>query len=263
MDAPDVEIKPDPQKILRFFDPVVTTAWERICWERAIAVLAPLAGSQSPAQQALGTHYTALSLYNLGAEEQAGEWLARAASASPDEDTAAVGRLLLAAVGWRAKPPTPAALDALWQTTEASPEAVLLWDALRLRHPTALKPLDAKLAARLQQIPAPESLSRRRAGSLIGRWGLSRLAAGDDSRAVLARLTPFRDHANKNKLENNDPLLLLAIAACNYRNAEYAQSLETLFELAKTLPGLRGLQWNLQGIYAARQKAGGEARISQ
>jgi hypothetical protein len=261
LDAPDLEITPDPQKVLRFFDPVVTSAWERICWERAIAVLAPLSNSQSQVQQALGVHYTALSLFNLGAEAQSGEWLARPGVSSPDQDTAAVGRLLLAAISWRAKPPTPATLDGLWQATEVSPEAVLLWDALRLRRPLELKPLEARLAARLQQLP--DSLSGRRHGSLIGRWGLSRLAAGDDSRAVLARLSPFRDHANKNKLESNDPLLLLAIAACNYRNAEYAQALETLFELAKTLPGLRGLQWNLQGIYAARQKAGGEARISQ
>jgi hypothetical protein len=76
-------------------------------------------------------------------------------------------------------------------------------------------------------------------------------------------LSEHQDKSNKNKLEWNDPLLLLALSAANYREQEYAQALETLFELSKTLPGLRALQWNMQGVYAARQKAGGEARISQ
>ncbi len=51
--------------------------------------------------------------------------------------------------------------------------------------------------------------------------------------------------------------------AANHRNQQYAQSLETLFEISKSFPGLRWVQWNLQGVYAARQKAGGETRISQ
>jgi len=261
LDAPDVEIKPDPQKVLRFFDPAVVTAWERVCWERAIAVLSPLASSRSTAERQLGTHYAALSLYRLGSETQAAEWLERNRGSSPDKDTAAVARLLQAAVAWSSQPPDGAALEPLWQATASSPEAVLLWGELSRSHPALLKPIAREMDGRLARLP--DAFSGRRHGSLAGRWGLARLASGDDSRAVLSQLTPFRDHANKNKLENNDPLLLLAIAACNYRNAEYAQSLETLFELAKTLPGLRGLQWNLQGIYAARQKAGGEARISQ
>jgi uncharacterized protein YkwD len=89
------------------------------------------------------------------------------------------------------------------------------------------------------------------------------LRQGDDPAALLAALSEHRDKSNKNKLEWNDPLLLVALAVTSYRDHEYPQSLETLFELAKTFPGLRPLQWNLQGIYAARQRAGGEARISQ
>src|SRR6185436_8131500 len=100
-------------------------------------------------------------------------------------------------------------------------------------------------------------------GAFLGKWGLARLRGGDDAGALRATLAEHRDKSNKNKLEWNDPLLLLALSAADYRDNEYAQSLETLFELSKTLPGLRAVQWNLQGIYAARQKAGGEARISQ
>jgi len=97
----------------------------------------------------------------------------------------------------------------------------------------------------------------------VGRWGLVRLGRGADPGALVDSLSEHRDKSNKNKLEWNDPLLLLALCAASYRDQEYPQALETLFELSKTFPGLRALQWNLQGIYAARQKAGGEARISQ
>jgi hypothetical protein len=97
----------------------------------------------------------------------------------------------------------------------------------------------------------------------VGRWGLVRLRQGDDPALLVTALSEYRDKSNKNKLEWNDPLLLVALSVASYRDHEYPQALETLFELSKTFPGLRALQWNLQGIYAARQRAGGEARISQ
>ena len=89
------------------------------------------------------------------------------------------------------------------------------------------------------------------------------LARKADSSVIGTALWDARNKSNKNKLEWNDPLLLLALSAADYRNNQYAQALETLFELSKTLPGLRPLQWSLQGVYAARQKSAGEARISQ
>jgi hypothetical protein len=123
------------------------------------------------------------------------------------------------------------------------------------------EPFLTKLEARLRDML--QSSSERPPGALVGRWGLARLGHGDDPAVLLAALSEHRDKSNKNKLEWNDPLLLMALSAASYRNREYPQALETLFELSKTFPGLRALQWNLQGIYAARQRAGGEARISQ
>src|SRR5262245_46733685 len=45
LDLPDVEDKSDPKKLLRFHDPLLATAWERIAWERAVVTLKPLATS--------------------------------------------------------------------------------------------------------------------------------------------------------------------------------------------------------------------------
>jgi hypothetical protein len=136
----------------------------------------------------------------------------------------------------------------------------LLWNELRYRELATLEPFQSKLAARLTDLPA--TLGERANKAFVGQWGLAELDNGTEPSEVVRTLSSFRNHANKNKIEWNDPLFLTALSAANYRNNDYAQSLETLFELAKTFPGLRGLQWNLQGIYAARQKSAGDARIT-
>jgi hypothetical protein len=152
-------------------------------------------------------------------------------------------------------------LASLWESTQTHPETVLLWEELRQGDLAKVEPFTSKLEARLRDL-LPSS-PERPPGSLVGKWGMARLRSGDDTGALVTTLSEYRDKSNKNKLEWNDPLLLVALSAASYRDHEYAQALETLFELSKTFPGLRPLQWNLQGIYAARQRAGGEARISQ
>jgi hypothetical protein len=259
LDLPDVEDSSDPKKVLRFHDPVVALAWERIAWERAVVALTPLATSGAGNEKILASHYLGLSLFRLGAADAAASFL-KVSAASTLGDVAAVARVLLAATAWKGPGPTAAELGPLWDATQAQPEAVLTWDELRRPTLAKMEPFATKLNARLRDLFA--GTAERPSGALVGKWGLARLRLGDDT-GVGTTLSDYRDKSNKNKLEWNDPLLLLALSAADYRDSEYAQSLETLFELSKTLPGLRAVQWNLQGIYAARQKAGGEARISQ
>jgi hypothetical protein len=260
IDLPDVEDKSDPKKLFRFHDPLVATAWERIAWERAAVALKPLAAGGTGPEKALAAYYAGLSLFQLGATEEAAGLL-RDAATSAGAETQPSARLLLTAASWKGRTPAAPELAQAWESTQAQPDAALLWDELRRPELAKLEPFAAKLEARLQGL-LPSS-SDRPSGALVGRWGLSRLRHGDEPGALVATLSEYRDKSNKNKLEWNDPLLLLALSLANYRNQEYAQALETLFELSKTFPGLRAVQWNLQGIYAARQKAGGEIRISQ
>jgi hypothetical protein len=126
-------------------------------------------------------------------------------------------------------------------------------------------PLD-ELFRGARRLRSPERLKVSQSFQSVGRdggpVGLAALSRGVESKEVLVTLSRHRNHANKNKIEWNDPLLLVALAAANYSNNDYPQALETLFELAKSFEGLRGLQWNLQGVYAARQKSAGDARIA-
>ncbi len=261
LDLPDVEDKSDPRKLLRFHDPLVTSAWERICWERAVAALMPLASGPSGAEKGLAAFYVGLSLFRLGLSEESVKVLQGADASALGPELQASSRLLLSASSWKVRAPAATDLAALWEGTQTQPEAVLLWDEVKRGDLAKTEPFLTKLEARLRALLS--SLSERPPGALVGRWGLVRLGRGEDPGALVASLSEHRDKSNKNKLEWNDPLLLMALSAASYRDHEYPQALETLFELSKTFPGLRGLQWNLQGIYAARQKAGGEARISQ
>ena len=266
LDVPDVEDDSDPQKILRFFDPIKLKALERIAWKHAVRELRPLAGSGTGFASRLARYSTGLSMFFLGETSEAASFLESLGPSSLGPGYHSRTKVLLAAAAWRSErpnapnEPSEDELISLWASTQAYPETVLLWKEIEVPELANLEPFASKLSARLEDLPS--TLGERADRALVGQWGLAELRSGAEPAEVVRTLSSFRNHANKNKIEWNDPLLLTALSAANYRNNDYAQGLETLFELAKTFPGLRGLQWNLQGIYAARQKAAGEARIT-
>lgn len=263
LDSPDAEDRSDPKKVLRFHDPLVAAAWERVCWERAVIALRPQAIAGGGVEQTLAAYYTGLSLFELGAYEEAARFLKQAsASASPlPAPLQSSAQILLAGCSWPGRVPTAAELLPLWDATRGQPDSVLAWHKVVRADLARSEPFATKLDLRTRELlHAP---SERPSGAFVGAWALARLRRGADATWLLPTLAEYRDDSNKNKVDWNDPLLLLALAAANHRNQQYAQSLETLFELSKSFPGLRWVQWNLQGVYAARQKAGGETRISQ
>jgi tetratricopeptide (TPR) repeat protein len=68
-----------------------------------------------------------------------------------------------------------------------------------------------------------------------------------------------RDKGNKNKIETNDPTFLLKLSYVYYIREYYPESLEILFSLAKSFPGVRPLQDAVQSVYSYKQKGSGEA----
>ncbi len=249
LDVPDVEEASDPQKILRFFDPLRLETLERRAWKAAVSELSPLAQEGQGTAGRLGRFYAGYALFFLGETEAAAGLLESTDLAALGPDYHARAQVILAAAS------EPGDLAALWESTESVPEAVLLWSELSPKEPIA-----SALTERLKALP--QSFGASPDETMVGFWGLAALSRGVEPKEVLVVLSRYRNHANKNKIEWNDPLLLVALAAANYSNNDYPQALETLFELAKSFDGLRGLQWNLQGVYAARQKAAGDARIA-
>lgn len=70
-----------------------------------------------------------------------------------------------------------------------------------------------------------------------------------------------RNKSKKNRLEYNDPLMLVDLAEVYYRTRKYSEALEILFELGKHFPAVRQIQVALQGVYSMEQQSAGDARI--
>ena len=70
-----------------------------------------------------------------------------------------------------------------------------------------------------------------------------------------------RDKSNKNRIEFNDPLMLIHLADAYYYSRKYSEALEIFFEMSKQFPAVRQIQVAIQGIYSMEQKSAGDAKI--
>jgi tetratricopeptide (TPR) repeat protein len=92
----------------------------------------------------------------------------------------------------------------------------------------------------------------------IGRYYLGRL---DDTKAI-SYLEAGRDKSNKNKIESNDPILLVSLAEAYYRTKKFSEALEIYFEMSKQFPEVRQIQEAIQGVYAMEHKSAGDVKIN-
>jgi tetratricopeptide (TPR) repeat protein len=92
----------------------------------------------------------------------------------------------------------------------------------------------------------------------IGKYHLSRL---EDAKAV-SYLEAGRDKSNKNKIESNDPAMLVSLADAYYRTKKYSEALEIYFEMSKHFPEVRQIQEAMQGVYAIEHKSAGDVKIN-
>lgn len=96
--------------------------------------------------------------------------------------------------------------------------------------------------------------------SLSAALGKYYLQQKDYVKAVLY-MEAGRDKAHKNKIEVNDPLMLIGLAEAYYRNKNFSENLEIYFELGKHYPVVRQIQEAMQGIYAMEQQSAGDVKI--
>jgi tetratricopeptide (TPR) repeat protein len=105
-----------------------------------------------------------------------------------------------------------------------------------------------------------ETGERRKTSALNFALGTYHLRKGDVPRAV-AYLESARDKTNKNRIEANDPLLLVTLAEAYYQTTQFSESLEIYFEMSRQFPVVRRLQETLQGVYAMTHKSAGDVKI--
>lgn len=83
----------------------------------------------------------------------------------------------------------------------------------------------------------------------------------NDAAKALTYLEIGRDKSNKNRIEYNDPLLLVALARGYYHQRHYSEALEIFFEMSKQFQAVRQLQASIQGVYSIEQKSADDAKL--
>jgi tetratricopeptide (TPR) repeat protein len=151
-------------------------------------------------------------------------------------------------------------------------DAMAVWDELVHK-----KPEDPDLIAEIlfvnsmSKIECPKVLQKatavvetgdgKRFSQLNGAIGTYYLGRFDNSKAI-SYLEAGRDKSNKNKIESNDPMLLVGLAEAYYRTKKFSEALEIYFEMSKQFPEVRQIQEAIQGVYAMEQKSAGDVKIN-
>jgi tetratricopeptide (TPR) repeat protein len=78
---------------------------------------------------------------------------------------------------------------------------------------------------------------------------------------AVSHMEAGRDKSNKNRIEFNDPLMLIHLADAYYYSRKYSEALEIFFEMSKQFPAVRQIQVAIQGVYSMEQKSAGDAKI--
>jgi tetratricopeptide (TPR) repeat protein len=86
-------------------------------------------------------------------------------------------------------------------------------------------------------------------------------AAEGKNELALQELETARDKSNKNRMDANDPLLLVRLADLYFSSKNFSESLEIYFEMSKEFPAVRQLQETCQGIYSTEYRSAGDAKI--
>lgn len=150
-------------------------------------------------------------------------------------------------------------------------EAFVIWDELSQRQPPdadiggeALMTCLRAQADCTRLVPRVTTLAEtaemRRAAGAHHALGHYHLARKDYGRA-LTHLEAARDKARKNKIEANEPLLLVDLAEAYYHTKKYSENLEIYFEMSKQFPAVRTIQEAMQGIYSVEHKSAGDVKI--
>jgi tetratricopeptide (TPR) repeat protein len=151
-------------------------------------------------------------------------------------------------------------------------EAMSLWDELARKQPedpdliaeillacSRMKAECTRVAEKAEAMAeAGESKKLSSLNIAIGKYYLGR----SDPVKTISYLEAGRDKSNKNKIESNDPVMLVSLADVYYRTKKFSEALEIYFEMSKQFPEIRQIQEAIQGVYAMEHKSAGDVKIN-
>ncbi|HUI44535.1 MAG TPA: hypothetical protein VL122_00920 [Nitrospirota bacterium] len=160
----------------------------------------------------------------------------------------------------------------LYQKTHVMAEVLRAWDELARNQPEDPDLLADMLfscsrlkidCTRIMQNSAAvvEAGERKRVSTLNIAIGKYHLGKFDNAQAV-SYLEAGRDKSNKNKIESNDPAMLVDLAEVYYRTKKFSEALEIYFEMSKQFPEVRQIQEAMQGVYAVEHNSAGDVKIN-
>jgi tetratricopeptide (TPR) repeat protein len=130
-------------------------------------------------------------------------------------------------------------------------EILFACNRIKMEYPKALH----KAAA---MVEAGEGKRFYQLNVAIGKHYLGR----SDHTKAISYLEAGRDKSNKNKIESNDPILLVSLAEAYYQTMKFSEALEIYFEMSKQFPEVRQIQEAIQGVYAMEHKSAGDVKIN-
>ena len=157
-------------------------------------------------------------------------------------------------------------------TMNRKADALKVWDELAFK-PSQEPEVLAEILFSCRRLKADCSNAARQSAAMVeagegrkfsilnialGKYYLGRL---DTARAV-TYLEAGRDKSNKNKIESNDPEMLVSLADAYFRTKKFSEALEIYFEMSKQFPEVRQLQEAMQGVYAMEHKSAGDVKIN-
>jgi tetratricopeptide (TPR) repeat protein len=151
-------------------------------------------------------------------------------------------------------------------------EAMAVWDELMRKQPEDPDLIaEILFACHRMKADCPKVLQKAAAMVETGegkKLALLNIATGtyilgrQDPAKAASYLEAGRDKSNKNKIESNDPEMLVSLADAYYRTKKFSEALEIYFEMSKQFPEVRQIQDAIQGIYAMEQKSAGDVKIN-
>lgn len=149
-------------------------------------------------------------------------------------------------------------------------DALSMWDELTKRpdNPEVLAEVLFSCSSVKAECPKVVKAAVAAAETAEGRkYAILNIAVGSyylarrDYAKALSGLEAGRDKGNKNRIEYNDPVMLVRLAEAYYRMKKFSEALEIYFEMSKQFPEVRQIQETLQGVYSMEHKSAGDVKI--
>lgn len=249
------EEKLGKDKIIYFYDVALLDGLTRLYGQAAIASLTKAA--TDPKLKEIAEYYLGAAHFQFGSLEQASRFT-----------TASMAAAKLPQL-YRNRAAVLAAAISYQQGKKV--EAIKAWEELIQKQPESADLLAetveacAVLRAESPSIVQRATTSAERGegkkffavNAALGKYYLDR----KDYAKAATFMEAGRDKGNKNKIEANDPELLVNLAEAYYQTKKYSEAQEIFFEMGKQFPQVRQIQDALQGIYSREQKSAGDVRI--